>query len=833
MALIIQEVYGGGGSSGPYNADYVVLLNTGPAPVVLSGMALQYGAAQSTNPWLVAALSGTVAPGGYFLIQLGSVGASGSFLPTPDLVNSTVNLSATNGKVALTNDLVPLIGANAFTTAVKDLVGYGFVNASEGASTLAITAFQSISRNAVNGWDTNNNAFDFVIGAPIPHNSSSPLEAIEYFTIFDDVVTLPTPGLSWHALGGNDTVTGTSGIDTINGDTGNDTLNGAGGNDTLTGGAGDDVFVYGGAGSQQNVTITDFGSKYFIAAMSGSNEVPPVSTTGSGTGVFALNRGNTTLTMSVSFTGLTSALTTMLLHSAAAGSSGPSVFTVGTGTAGQTSGTLENTWSNFAAGQLATLNVGGIYVNAHTIAFGGGEIRGQLTAIPGIADKIDVSGRNIGEYATLLSFIRVIGPDNVIATRFNGLTSTMTLAGIFANQISAADFIFQTAITDDVINGTANGDDLFGAGGNDMISGLGGTDWIYGESGNDTLDGGAGSDLLIGGTGADSMIGGLGDDTFEIDNLGDHAIELAGEGTDTVVTTVSYVIEANIENVNLFGINNDGILGNALANIINGNGGNNGIASGDGNDTINAGAGNDVLDGGIGADSMNGGLGSDVYFLDNIGDTVAGETAEAGVYDTVWTTVSFTLPAEVEILILNGGTLAINGTGNQGASGLNPNLMLGNNAVNVLTTFGGDDIILGLDGDDTITAGGSSVAGYNLIVGGNGFDTMTAGSGHDFFAYSNISEAGDRIHSFSTVGGNSLDILDLRTMFTTFTPVSFSYGNRTTDAILDGHLTYFQFGADTHVFVDANGGAHAAGEQILLAIITGSTATAVQNVTLV
>jgi Ca2+-binding RTX toxin-like protein len=366
-----------------------------------------------------------------------------------------------------------------------------------------------------------------------------------------------------------------------------------------------------------------------------------------------------------------------------------------------------------------------------------------------------------------------------------------------------------------------------------LFNGGAGNDWITGTgSGADSISGGAGNDVLDGGLGADTMFGGIGDDTYFIDNYGDHAFENLGEGTDTVNTSVSYVMEANIENVTLTGIaaNNDGVLGNVLANIINGNGGNNGIASGDGNDTINAGLGNDVLDGGIGADAMSGGLGSDVYFVDNVGDTVLGETAEAGVYDTVWTTVNFTLPSEVEILILNGGILAINGTGNAGAGGLNPNLMLGNNAVNVLTTFGGDDIILGLDGNDTISAGGSSVAGYNLIVGGNGSDLMTAGSGHDFFAYSNISEAGDTINSFSTAGGNGLDILDLRTMFTTFT--GWGGGTATTAETL-GYLTYTPSGADTQVFADANGGAHNAGEQILLATITSTTAAAVQNVTLV
>jgi Ca2+-binding RTX toxin-like protein len=367
--------------------------------------------------------------------------------------------------------------------------------------------------------------------------------------------------------------------------------------------------------------------------------------------------------------------------------------------------------------------------------------------------------------------------------------------------------------------------------GNTSIAGNELNNILNGNSGNNALSGAAGNDTIDGGVGADTLSGGLGNDLFIIDNLGDIVIENASEGTDTVKSSVSYIIGANIENATLTGDNtNDGVLGNALANVINGNGGNNGIASGDANDSINAGAGNDVLDGGLGADALNGGLGADVYFIDNAGDTVVGETAEVGVYDTVWTTVSFTLPSEVEILILNGGTLAINGTGNAGAGGVNPNLMLGNNAVNVLTTLGGDDIILGLDGNDTISAGGSSVGGYNLIVGGNGNDVMTSGTGHDFFAYTNISEAGDTINGFTASAGNALDILDLRTMFTTFTNWS---GSGAAAAVADGHLTCTQLGGNTLVYADANGGVHDAGEQILLVTLIGTTAAAVQGNTLV
>lgn len=66
------------------------------------------------------------------------------------------------------------------------------------------------------------------------------------FTAGNDTVTLPGPG-KYHALAGDDVVTGTSGKDKIFGDAGNDILNGGAGNDKLIGGTGNDTLI-GGAG---------------------------------------------------------------------------------------------------------------------------------------------------------------------------------------------------------------------------------------------------------------------------------------------------------------------------------------------------------------------------------------------------------------------------------------------------------------------------------------------------------------------------------------------------------------------------------------------------------
>jgi VCBS repeat-containing protein len=158
--------------------------------------------------------------------------------------------------------------------------------------------------------------------------------------------------------------------------------------------------------------------------------------------------------------------------------------------------------------------------------------------------------------------------------------------------------------------GNAGRDYIQGFDGNDTMSGGGSADYLDGGTGNDNLDGGADNDFLLGGAGADTMIGGLGDDIISIDNAGDVATELAGEGVDTIqieasyTTLTNYTLAANFENIRVFGNFNVNITGNGADNRMIGN---------DGNNTIDAGAGNDRLLGGAGNDTLTGGTGGAVY----------------------------------------------------------------------------------------------------------------------------------------------------------------------------------------------------------------------------
>lgn len=147
------------------------------------------------------------------------------------------------------------------------------------------------------------------------------------------------------------------------------------------------------------------------------------------------------------------------------------------------------------------------------------------------------------------------------------------------------------------IFGLYGNDDLHGNSGNDLLSGGDGDDLLYGQSGDDTLDGGAGDDVLKGSTG---------NDTYKIDAINDSVIETTGAGSDTVLSSVSYILAANTENLIL--VTNAGNLnatGNTLNNLLWGNEGSNVLKGGMGSDTLSGGEG--------GADTLTGGDGSDVF----------------------------------------------------------------------------------------------------------------------------------------------------------------------------------------------------------------------------
>jgi Ca2+-binding RTX toxin-like protein len=279
---------------------------------------------------------------------------------------------------------------------------------------------------------------------------------------------------------------------------------------------------------------------------------------------------------------------------------------------------------------------------------------------------------------------------------------------------------------------------------------------ITGNSGNNTLNGGSG---------ADTLIGGVGNDIYVIDNAGDIATELAGEGVDTVESDVTYALGEHVEHLTLTGYSYSDGTGNSLDNTIIGNAGVN---------TLNGGAGNDVLDGGAGDDVLAGGEGNDTYFVAEIGD-IASEAAGQGT-DSVFASVSYTLGAEIENLTLTGVDV-LDATGNA-----SNNSLVGNDANNTLDGGQGADTLSGGVGDDAyrvenasdviveaVNAGTDQVLSSvshalaanvenltligtaainatgnaldNLIVGNTASNVLTGGAGNDTYVVENSDDA--------------------------------------------------------------------------------------------
>ncbi|WNF54712.1 M10 family metallopeptidase [Pseudomonas sp. SG20052] len=325
---------------------------------------------------------------------------------------------------------------------------------------------------------------------------------------------------------------------------------------------------------------------------------------------------------------------------------------------------------------------------------------------------------------------------------------------------------------------------------------------LLGNGLNNSLTGNADTNVLDGGLGADILTGGAGNDTYFVDNAGDVVVEtstLASEA-DTVMSSISYTLSANVEYLGLTGTANLNGTGNALNNVLIGTSGDN------------------VLDGGLGTDLMTGGLGNDTYIVDNIGDVVNETSTLANEIDTVRSSVNYSLSANVENMVLTGTAdiYAIGNaqnnvlTGNDGDNRLNggegldtmiggkgndyyavdqsgelalvqENANEGNDALyvmynataqdhtvdlnslqnveNILLLGNGAFTLLGNDQNNTLT--GNTDA--NTLNGGAGTDTLIGGAGADKFVFSSVSDMGtggnrDVVTDFSTLQGDKIDL---------------------------------------------------------------------------
>ncbi|WP_165677577.1 calcium-binding protein [Metapseudomonas otitidis] len=557
---------------------------------------------------------------------------------------------------------------------------------------------------------------------------------------------------------GDDLLDGGIGADLLAGGSGKDTLHGSFGNDTLEGGDGDDL-LYGDAGHDR----LD-GSTGVDTLIGGAGDDHYRVDAGDSV-IEALNEGIDTVEARVSWT-LGDHLENLVL-------AGPAVEGIGNALNNDILGSEGN---NLLRGEAGDDRLNGGQGNDTLIGGSGNDtyvfnvywgqdvIHNQDDGI-GKRDVIEFVGFTPAD----ISFRR-LGDDLVFERSYT--PETLTVAGFFQGDGKGPGSIEEVrfgngvvltgdAIRSSLLKGTSGNDTLLGYSIDDSLAGEDGQDELQGFAGNDVLDGGAGHDRLYGGAGDDRLIGGLGDDTldggvgndvYQVDSLGDVVIEAANAGIDTIESSVTLALGANVENLVLTGSAAIGGTGNGLDNLVIGN---------EAANVIRGGGGSDRLIGGAGNDTLSGDAGSDTYVFERGWgrDTLSNFDSSAGKHDVIefgagiaasdivvrrsGSDLLLSLKDSSDVIILlnvhQGDWNRLNvvdevrfADGTVWSSDqLRAQAMLGGDGNDFLAGYSFDDMLVGGLGNDSLSAGN----GNDTLDGGQGNDNLQGGQGDDVYLF--------------------------------------------------------------------------------------------------
>ncbi|MES2944573.1 MAG: calcium-binding protein [Pseudomonadota bacterium] len=543
-------------------------------------------------------------------------------------------------------------------------------------------------------------------------------------------------------LGGHDSLVGaSSGNDSLQGDGGNDSLYGNGGYDTLRGGLGNDLLD---AGPDIYADL----ALYDEAAITSGISVSLV------TGLATGGAGNDTLTgiENILGTAYADSMTGDAGNNFFWGAAGNDSLSGGTGNDSLAGGKGDDSLSGDGGQDTAVYDeafiASAVVVSLVTGLVTGGGGSDTLTGIENVSGTVYADSM-VGDAAankllggagkdTLTggdgddtldggygddSLTGGDGNDTLIGNGYELQNSTSPSDTTDNNTLSGGagdDHLYSARLFGDLIDGGAGIDTVSydvrygggvqvslvtglssGGGGEDTLTGI---ENIYGSVGDDTLTGDTQGNLVEGGEGSDRLNGGAGNDT------------LYGDASDMIL------YDDNRDTV-LGGSGNDELHGGNSSGLLDGGTGNDTLYGAQyGRSTLNGGAGNDLIngsssssdtiDGGAGADTMmGGGSYSDIFVVDNTGDVITGAT---GASDTVWSSISFTLGADIEHIRLTTSA-AINATGNS--------------KDNTLSSGDGDNMLDGAGGTDTVNYQYSIAAvtvnlGSGVASGGSGNDTL-------------------------------------------------------------------------------------------------------------
>jgi trimeric autotransporter adhesin len=619
---------------------------------------------------------------------------------TGDVVTDTSSTSS-NVLLSSVNYTLPTNVNSLTLTGTASLLATGnaaadVINANSGVDTLvAGSGLATLAGGAGNDTFVVNSASDVVTDTSA--TTSNTLQSSVSFTLPMNVnaLLLTATGLVGTANTANAQLTANAtGSDTLVAGLGSDTLiSGASGTDSLVGGSGNDVFVVNNAAD----TVTDTSTTASNTLQSSVSFTLPMNVNAlllTATGlVGTANTANAQLTANATGSDtLVAGLGNDTLVSGASGTdglvggSGNDLFVVNTAadTVTDTSTTASNTLQASVSFTLPT------NVNSLTLAAAG---------LVGTANA-----------ANALLTANSTGSDTLVAGTGNdtlaaGVSGVDTLVGGAGNDTfvvySASDIVSETlATTSNTIQSTISY--TLPTNINTLV--LTGTGGLTGTANSST-------DTLVSGTGGETLIGSSGNDTFIVNNSADIVTDTSSTASNTLESSVSYTLPTNINSLYLIGTANLIGTGNAANDLI--------TNSTSGNATLVAGSGTDTLVAGLyGVDSLVAGSGLDTFVVNNSADVI---NVSAGTSDAVQSSVSFTLPTNLQYLTMTGNGVA---TGNTLSD-----LIVGGGA-DTLTAGTGIDALEGGWGPSLLQASSNQAA----LIGGNGTDTITGGAQADFYA---------------------------------------------------------------------------------------------------
>lgn len=216
-------------------------------------------------------------------------------------------------------------------------------------------------------------------------------------------------------------------------------------------------------------------------------------------------------------------------------------------------------------------------------------------------------------------------------------------------------------------------------------------------------------------------------------------------------SNIGIAFGCNIENA-LGGAGEDTLLGNELANGLDGGAGSDTLRGNGGTDTLAGGAGNDLLDGGVGNDTLSGGEDDDVLIGGAGSDTLDGG---AGTDTASYASGS----AAVRVSLAISGAQATGGGGIDTLTGIEN--ITGGNGADVLVGDGRANALNGGNGADQLLGGG----GADVLTGGAGRDLLAGGEGGDVFRFATIRDlsgtaatSADVVIDFSSTQGDRIDL---------------------------------------------------------------------------